>query len=345
LKAKKQISKNPNNKSRGNSMSEVLFLSRVVIEKLIDYGEAINIVERAFAEDAEGKHFIYPVIREEIHETEGVFGIKSGYIQSTATLGLKAGGYWNRRIARGLPGHQSTILLFDPDSGSPLCVMDGNYITEVRTAAAGAVAVKHLARKDADEVGVIGTGIQGRAQLIGLSKVVSIRRVRCFDIRKDSRLRYADDMKRMGLDVTPVDEAKSAVDDADVVITATPSTEAIVMDDWIKPGVHINAMGADTRGKQELEETIFKRAKIVVDNLKQCLSIGECQHAFSMGIIKEEDVYATLGEIVSGRKPGRTNELEITLFDSTGVTFQDLSTAEYVFRRAVEKGVGSVIKT
>jgi len=325
-------------------MSQLIFLSRVDVEKLIDWSEAIGVVEKAFGEDAEGKHCIYPVIREEIPDRGGVFGIKSGYLHSTGTLGLKAGGYWQRRTEKGHPGHQSTILLFDPDSGSPLCLMDGNYITEVRTAAAGAVAAKYLARKDANNVAIIGTGVQGRAQLIGLSRVVSVKRIKCFDIRNGASRKYADDMKKIGFDVVPVDEVRSAVEGADIVITATPSKRPILKDDWIEPGVHVNAMGADTRGKQELDAMIFKHAKVVVDNLEQCLSLGECQHPFSQGILKQEDVYATLGEIVLGRKPGRANESEITIFDGTGVTFQDLAAAEYVFRKAIENELGRIIE-
>lgn len=321
----------------------VLFLSRADVEGLLSFGEAVDVVEKAFTDDAEGRALVFPVVREALKDRDGVFGIKSGYMRSTGHLGLKAGGFWGQRVSKGLPGHQSAIILFSPDDGSPICLMDANYITEARTAAAGAIAARHLARPDSKNVAIIGTGVQGRAQLTGLLEVYEIGDVSCYDISDASSQKYAAEMRAKGIDVKAVPTAEAAVKGADIIVTATPSREPIVRDQWILPRVHVNAMGADTKGKQELEENILTRAKIVVDNLSQCLELGECQHAFSKGMISESDIHAELGEITSGKKPGRERDDEITLFDATGVTFQDLATAGLVYERAKSEGIGQVL--
>ena len=209
-----------------------------------------------------------------------------------------------------------------------------------RTGAAGAVAARYLSRADSHEVGLIGAGTQGRAQVLGLLAVRPIQRVVVYDAVPGAAKQFARDMARYGLEIHPVSDPRSAVKGADIVITATPSTAAIVQDNWLDPGVHINAIGADTRGKQELDPAIFLRARVVVDDLRQAQELGESQHALSSGLVRPKDIHAELGEIVAGQKMGRQSPDEITLFDATGLAFQDLVAAALAYRLASERGLG-----
>lgn len=315
-----------------------LVLARAEVERLVSLSDAIAAVEEAFCALAGGQAFLFPVIRERIDPYGGFFGVKSGYLASRGYLGYKGGGFWASNGAKGLAGHQSVILLYDPETGVPKAAIDGNYLTVVRTAAAGAIAARCLARANSRKAAIIGTGVQGAIQLAGLREVLPIEEVRCWDKVAASSRAFAARVATEGLRARACDTPREAVDGADVVVTATPSFEAVIEDGWIGPGTHINAFGADTRGKQEISETLVARAKVVVDYLPQAREIGECQHAFRRGLIHE--VHAELGEILSGRKPGRQSDDEITLFDATGIALQDLAVAGRAYEAALAQGAG-----
>ena len=233
----------------------------------------------------------------------------------------------------------------DLKTSMPLAIMDGSYITAVRTGAAGAVAANVLARKDAKKVGVIGAGTQGRMQVLALNELFPLEQVKVYNIHKVNSEKYAVAMReRIGIDVQAVDTAKSAVSDVDILVTAVQSKNAMVMEEWLEDGMHINAFGADGPGKQELDPKIMKRAKIVVDSLKQCRVIGEIQHALAQGLIQETDIHAEIGEILLGKKVGREIENEITLFDSTGLAVQDIAAAHVVYQLAQQRDMGQRVK-
>jgi ornithine cyclodeaminase/alanine dehydrogenase len=233
----------------------------------------------------------------------------------------------------------------DLKTSLPLAIMDGSHITAYRTGAAGAVAAGVLARKDAATVGVIGTGTQGRMQILALRELFKLEKILAWNIRKPSAERYATEMsERLGIDVKAVDGVEAAVRDVDIVVTATPSREALVMNDWIREGVHINAIGADGPGKQELDPKIVGRAdKVVVDSLSQCRRIGEIQHALTSKLLTEEGVHAEIGHILLGERPGRESERELTVFDSTGMAAQDIAAAHVVYEQAKERGLGQSV--
>jgi ornithine cyclodeaminase/alanine dehydrogenase-like protein (mu-crystallin family) len=224
--------------------------------------------------------------------------------------------------------------------------MDGTYITASRTGAAGAIAASLLARKESKTVGVVGAGTQGRMQVLGLKEFFSIERVNVWDIDDASKKRYEKTMPDiLNAEVKAMDSVEEVVKNADIIVTVTPSRKALVMAEWIGDGVHINAIGADGKGKQELDPKIMKKAsKIVVDSLDQCKVIGELQHAFGQGIISEENVHAEIGDILSGKKTGRETQDEITVFDSTGLAAQDIAAASVVFQLAQKRGLGKSIK-
>ncbi len=313
-------------------------LTRAEIEGLVSLRDAITAVEEAFRALADGQAFLFPVIRERVDPYGGFFGVKAGYLASRGCLGFKGGGFWASNREKGLAGHQSVILLYDPATGAPRAAMDGNYLTIIRTGAAGAIAARALARPDSRRVAVIGTGAQGAVQLAGLREVLPVEEVRCYDAQAEASREFARRAAGDGLRASACRTPRDAVEGADVIVTATPSFQPVIQDAWIGPGTHINAFGADTRGKHEVDEKLLARAKVVVDYLPQAREIGECQHALRAGLI--ESVHAELGEILTGRKPARESDQEITVFDATGVASQDLAVAAVAYERALERGAG-----
>lgn len=315
-----------------------LVLGRADVERLVSLSDAITAVERVFIDLANGAASIFPVIRERIDPHGGFFGVKAGYLASEGVLGYKGGGFWAPNRARGMEAHQSVILLYDPETGRPLAAVDGNYLTIVRTGAAGALAARMLARPESRVAAVIGSGAQGEIQLRALREVLPIEEVRCCDSDRGSADLLAASAKSRGMRARAMDSIRGAVDGADVVVTATPSFEPLLTYDQIVPGTHINAMGADTRGKQELDPAIVAGCRLVVDYLPQAREIGESQHAFRKGMI--DGVHAELGEILAGKKPGRTAADQITVFDATGIALQDLAVAALAYRGALNDGSG-----
>jgi alanine dehydrogenase len=314
-------------------------LTRSEVEALVSLRDAIRVVEQALADFAQGKGLLFPVIRERIDPYGGFFGVKAGYLASRGCLGYKGGGFWASNRGKGLAGHQSVIVLYDPETGVPRALMDGNYLTVIRTGAIGAIAAKYLARADSRRVAVIGAGTQGAIQLAALREVLPIEEVRSFDSQPEVSETFARRAAEEGLRAACCATPRDALDGADIIVTATPSFQPVVKDEWVRPGMHINAFGADTKGKHEIEEKVLARAKVVVDYLPQAGEIGECQHAFRSGLI--QSVHAELADIVVGRKPGRETATEITLFDATGIALQDLAVAMCAYEAALERGLGT----
>jgi alanine dehydrogenase len=325
-------------------MGALLVLSRSDVERALTLDTVIAAVEQGFREDPSGANRTYPVVREQVPEHEGIFGIKSGYTVTREVMGLKAGGFWQGNSKQfGLPNHQSVMVLFDPRTGAPTALVDANYITAIRTGAASAVAAKYLSRPDSHTVAMIGAGAQARMQLKALARVREVREVRVFDAFPGASAAYAAEFAGASFAVAAVDSAREALAGADIAITTTPSYSPVVLAEWVPAGIHINAMGADTKGKQELDETLFRRAALIVDNLEQAKVLGETQHAVSKGILTEEQVRAELGEVIAGLKPGRLSPEEITVYDGTGVSFQDLVTAHLAVEVARRERLGTTV--
>ncbi len=245
-----------------------------------------------------------------------------------------------------LPTVMATIILNDPKNGSPLAVMAGNSITAMRTGAAGGIASKYLARKDPSVVGLVGAGVQSRTQLLALvSLYKNLEEVRVWDISPAAKEAYVNEMQPK-LDrpkIVCVDDVHDAVTGADIVVTTTPSKKPLVKSEWISEGTHINCIGADAPGKEELDLEILKRAKIVVDSWEQASHSGEINVPLTKGVITKRDIWAEMGEIVAGLKPGRTSDQEVTLFDSTGLAIQDAVTAHLAYNKALRSKVGHFI--
>lgn len=307
------------------------------IASLVAMENAIAAVEAAFAAADRERAHSYPVVREILGHADAVFGIKSGFDAEGAILGLKAGGYWPGNAARGLGNHQSTVLLFDPDTGRARALVGGNLLTALRTGAASALATRYLARPEARTLGIIGTGGQAPYQLRANLLARPFARVLAWDPSADNLARFREQVEETGLEfAAPGREAVAR--EADVLITITPSQAPLVEKGWVRPGTHINAMGADTAGKQELDPALVAAAQIFVDSPEQAATIGECQHAARLGLLAPRDLAGTLGGLASGRLTGRRDAEAVTLFDGTGIALQDLAVAALALRRAQEAG-------
>jgi alanine dehydrogenase len=315
---------------------EVPLLGRSEIEELLSMGEALKAVEHSFRLNTEGGTIMPPKLYLNLPQYQGDFRTMPVYIDGSA--GMKWVSVYPDNWKQNLPSIVATIILCDPNTGYPLAIMDGTYITNIRTGAAGGVAVKYLARRDSSVIGFIGAGAQAKTQLLAISEVLpQIKEVKVFDLHRDTSLKYAKEMgARLSLDISPVETIEEATE-ADIVVTTTPSRTPIVKKQHIRPGTHINAIGADAKGKQELEADLLTGAKIIVDDIEQASHSGEINVPLSEGVIEVEDIYGTLGEVVANIKKGRENDEEITIFDSTGLAIEDIICAKLAYEKAKER--------
>uniref|UniRef100_A0A7J2TL74 Alanine dehydrogenase n=1 Tax=Archaeoglobus fulgidus TaxID=2234 RepID=A0A7J2TL74_ARCFL len=312
---------------------ETLLLTRRDVESLITMKEAIDAVEEAFRLYATSKAKMPPKIYLTLEN--GDFRAMPSYLKGYA--GIKWVNSHPKNPEKGFPTVMAVLILNNPENGFPLAVMDATFLTSLRTGAAGGVAAKYLARKDSRVFGFIGCGRQAIFQLLAIREIFDVELVKAHDISKKAENDFKKFCEEKGIECRIMDARN--VCECDVLITTTPSTSPVVKGEWIREGMHINAVGADAPGKQELEPEILKMAKIIVDDIEQALHSGEVNVAHSMGMINKEDIYATLGEIVAGIKKGREGN-EITIFDSTGLAIQDLAVASIVYEKALKNNFG-----
>lgn len=324
-----------------------LLLSRKDIEKIIDFKSAYGAARDAYKAFSSGKVIQPPIVSIEIPEHHGELDIKSGYSAQEDIIGIKtASGYPDNPRKYGLESLYGFICLYDAKTSYPLCVMDSSRLTYYRTSAAGAFAATCLARKDAKVMAIIGTGGLARMHVRATAAFFSLEKVFVYGNDAQQKEEFTADLQAEFPNITFIScsNAKDAVENADIVATATPSREAIIMADWIRPGTHINAFGCDMVGKQELDPELFRKAKVVVDSPDECIRRGETQHSIRQGILKPENIYAQIGEIALGLKVGRENDTEITIFDSVGLSIQDITIAAALYRKARQENIGTEIQ-
>lgn len=316
----------------------MIILTENDVAGLVEPDDCLRAVEDAFASMAKGTGTNFPVIREELRHADAIYGFKSGFDRASLALGLKSGGFWPGNVANCLTNHQSTIFLFDADSGRCKAVVGGNLITALRTAAASAVSIKHLANPQARVLGIVGAGHQASFQVEAALRQRQFDRVIAWN-RDPAKLQgLAAIAERHGSSFESVDLERLA-SEAEVIVTITSSRHPLLPTEAIKPGTHLACMGTDTKGKQEVSTAIFGKAKVFTDEPMQAITIGEAQHAFQEGILSRTDLIA-IGDVISGSVPGRTAEAEVTIFDGTGVALQDLAVAGAVVERAIARGAG-----
>ncbi len=295
---------------------------------------AVDVIREAFRADGHGRTRVPPVINLEIPEAHGEFHIKTAHIEGVPHVAVKIASGFYGNAARGLPSGSGMMALFDASTGFPAALLlDNGYLTDLRTGAAGAVAADVLARTGIDTVGVIGSGIQARLQVQCLRVVRAFSRIVAWSPTRERLDGYCRDMAAEGFDARAVADADAVCRAADVLITCTPARSPLVRAEWLRPGMHVTAVGSDTPGKQELDSGCLDRADlVVVDRFAQCAAFGELRQAIADALVTRRDVHAELGHIVAGLKPGRTSDHEITIADLTGVGFQDTAIASAAYR-------------
>jgi len=320
-----------------------LYLTQDEVKQVLDMKSAFEAVEGGFREM--GNKAIEMPPRVYLHFPKGVLIAMPAYMPKLNAAGTKlVTVHPDNKKDFNLPAVQAKIVINSIENGSPLAIMDGTYITAVRTGAAGAVGIKYLSREDSKEVGICGLGVQGRSQIWGLMLVrPKIKKVKVYDIIPAAVGPFIDEMKKTypGVDFVQVKSAEEATKGSDIIITCTPSTTPFIRGEWLKNGVHVSAIGADVAAKRELETSVIKKAnKLVVDFVPQAFVVGDFAKPKEEGAISEKDIYAEMGEIVCGAKKGRTSPDEITLFKATGLAIEDVGTAAKVYELAVKKKIG-----
>ena len=319
----------------------MIIVPEAEIAGLMDEQAAFEAVEAVFAAMARGDAYNFPVVREAIGHADALYGFKSGFDRAGLVLGLKSGGYWPGNADKGLTNHQSTVVLFDADTGQCKALVGGNLLTALRTAAASAVSIKHLARADAKVLGMVGAGHQSAFQMRAAVRQRDFEKVVGWNYHPEMLPRLEETASELGLPF----EAVSLEDlgaQADVIVTITSSFAPSLMSAHVRPGTHVACMGTDTVGKQEVEAALVGRARVFTDEVAQSVTLGEAQHAVKDGLKAEADI-ATIGAVIEGMTPGRTGDDEITLFDGTGVGLQDLAVADKAMALALERGVAQEV--
>jgi ornithine cyclodeaminase len=308
--------------------------------------EALAAVENAFTALSDGKVEMPPIMHLEVSDHNGNVDIKSAYVRGLEHFAVKLGSGFFDNVKRGLPSSSAMMVLLSAETGFCTAVLlDNGYLTDLRTGLAGAVAARHLAPESVSTVGVIGTGAQARYQIRSLKLVRDFDRLLVFG-RDPGRLSaYLEAMrKQLGVDTQRAQSILELVTESDLVVTTTPSTQALIQADWLHPGLHITAMGSDLGGKQELDPQVLVGADLLVcDRRSQCATMGELQHAIAAGLISRDEGVVELGLITSRQHPGRSSADQITVCDLTGTGVQDTAIAVLAYARAQALGLGTEI--
>lgn len=321
-------------------MTQLLWLSDEDVASLLTVKEAIPLVEAAFAAIGKGQAQMPPKVY--LIFKDGDLRAMPAYMKTSSGrgyAGVKVVNSHPRNPEKGLPTVAAVYVLNDPETGMPLAVMAAGRLTDIRTGAAGGVAAKYLARRDSSVVGLVGCGRQALAQIQALSTLFAVREVRVAGRTPGEAESFCRGHSVQGAEWLPCAGVREACE-ADIVVTTTPSRKPVVKAAWIRPGTHINAIGADAPGKQELETALVKKARVVVDNAEQAFHSGEVNVPMSRGALKPRDIACELADVVLRRKKGRRAVSDVTVFDSTGLAVQDVAVAAAVYERAVAAGRG-----
>ncbi len=354
-------------KNTGFDMAvSIRVLSDSNLQSLLDLQQVIACVEAAYVEKSRKQARLFGMVTEEIHKGRAEMDIKSGVIQSERVFGLKLVSWFSENAQKGLPNITGMMMLFDLATGLPKAMLNANYLTAMRTGAAGALGIKHLANKESTVLLLIGTGGQAVFQIAAtLSAVPRIDRVLILDpldychavefqqkIKCELR-KIPNDFQDLGnskwfqrIESTvfeAVDSAKVALKDAQVVITVTPSRKPLIYRSWVLPGTHFSCVGADMEGKQEIESRIFSTARVFVDDVTQATACGETQHAFREGLVTQDHLIE-MGDLILNGALGRQSAEDITIFDTTGIALQDLMVASHAVNKAEMVNIGTLVE-
>jgi alanine dehydrogenase len=307
-----------------------LLLDRNSIKNLIRISDVINVVEEAFRMCGEGRGKM--PAKTYLSLEHGDFRAMPAALPGSA--GVKWVNVHPKNPSRGLPSIMAILVYNDPETGYPLAVMDATEITAYRTGAAAAIASKYLARHDSHTIGIIGAGFQAHTQILAHAELFNPITINVFDVSKAAVDRLTQSLSQFPIRNCSIQETVAS----DIVCTLTPSQSPIIRKEWIKPGTHINAVGADAPGKQELDPSIIKESIVIVDDIKQASGSGEINVPIQKGTYSVSEVYGTLAEVVAGKKRGRAHNNDVTVFDSTGIAVEDIAVAKLLFEKAQQRG-------
>lgn len=324
----------------------MLVLSSNDLEKILSMREVIKAMEKAFLELYKGTAKVPLRTIINIDKHKGIMLYMPCYLEENDALAIKVVSVYEENLKKGLPTIFAAVLVNDPETGKPLAIMEGGYLTAMRTGATSGVATKYLARNDSRIVGIIGAGVQARTQLWAVYEIRPIERVFVYDISMERAKSFADYMsKKLGIEIIIAKSPEEVVNNSDILILATTAKQPVIDGDWVKAGTHINSIGWVGPGGRELDSKTVKKAKVVVDSKEAVLKeSGDIIIPIKEGTIDEGHIYAELAEIVSGAKKGRTSDEDITLFKSVGLAIEDAIIAKLAYEEAVKKGIGKEIK-
>lgn len=304
---------------------------------------AVKVVEDAFSKLANKEAVMPPIMRVDIEDQNGEVDVKTAYIQGKEMFAIKISSGFFNNYQLGLPSGNGMMILISTQTGIPeALLLDNGYLTDVRTAAAGAVAAAYLSKNTIETAGVIGAGSQARLQLKALNLVRKFNRVLVYARSQERAQKFAKDMAdELGVEVVAVESAEVVVKNSDTVITTTPSNDPLIKAEWLHPGLHITAMGSDAEHKQELEPEVLARADILVcDTKAQCARLGELHHALTKGVLTEQSDIIEIGELTSKKAAGRINAQQITVCDLTGTGVQDTAIALFAYQELINRNKG-----
>ncbi len=325
--------------SGNHTQKALLILTRHDLERLLDMRTVIDAVERGLVEHARGTVTMPPRQVVPIGE-DGTTLVMSAYLAGIGSMAVKVVSDYRGNRERGLPSISGAVLLLDQESGVPACLMDGSYITAMRTGATSALAARSLSVVDAEVAGILGTGAQARTQIQGLWTVRDLRQVKAYSRNQDNVRRFCQEMAdQLGVEAIVADDPQEVVRHSDVVVTATNAREPVLKGEWLEPGVHVNSIGGGP--VFELDAEVYRRSRVVVDWMEGALEEAvDMRDAIQRNAFSADDIHAELGELVAGMKMGRVNKDEITLFRSVGMALEDTVTATVAYKMAREAGLG-----
>jgi alanine dehydrogenase len=324
----------------------MLLLSEKQVQDLLDIDELIATLEQAHIQWSTGRAVMPVRLVVPLPQIHGRITSMPGFLNDDNALGMKVITYFQDNPKRGLPAILATIMLFSVETGKMIAVMDGSYITAIRTACASAMATRALANRETPVLGILGAGVQARAHIQALSRVRKLQQIKIYSPSGISATKIRKDMEsEVGVGVKVAASAEDAVKHSDIVVTVTTAKEPILKSEWLNAGVHINAVGSHRPDLREVDGATLARAKVVVDSREAIMTeCGDILLALKERSIPEDVIHAEIGEVLAGMKSGRESAGEITLYKSVGIAIQDVATANLVYHRALDRKVGTQVE-
>ncbi len=321
----------------------MLLLSASEVQSVIDIDELIAALAQAHIQYSTGNAVMPVRLVVPLPQIHGRITSMPGFLRQDQSLGMKVVTYFQNNPGQGLPAILATIMLFSAETGKIMAVMDGTYITTIRTACASAMATRVLARAETPVLGIIGAGVQARAHIRALSRVRKLGKIKIYSPSATSALAVKNELEaEAGVAIEPAANAEQAVRDSDLVVTVSTAKNPVLETNWLKPGAHINAVGSHRPDLREIDGATLSGSTVVVDSREAIMSeCGDILLAVKEKSFSEQDIHAEIGEVLAGSKSGRNGAEEITLYKSVGIAIQDVATAQLVYTRARERKIGT----